>query len=126
MHFSVAVTVVWVVAIMNLINLIDGLDGLAGGVSLMLMSLLAYLAYSEGFVFFGTVLGMVGAILDFLFIITTGESLYGGLGSVCNWLCYCNGLLLNTQKGTVIAAMIAPVLALPSYCDVAFAIIRRV
>lgn len=127
-YFSIVITVVWVVAIMNLINLIDGLDGLAGGVSLMLMSLLAYLAFRESVLFsFILSVGMVGAILGFLFHNFPPAKVYmGDSGAYLIGFIIATVSLHNSQKGTVLAAMIAPVLALAlPICDVAFAIIRR-
>lgn len=126
--FSIFVTVIWIVALMNLINLIDGLDGLAGGVGLMLMCLLAYLAYQENVVFSALLaLGMVGAILGFLFHNFPPAKVYmGDSGAYLIGYVIAAISLLNTQKGTVLAAMIAPMLALAlPICDVAFAIIRR-
>ena len=126
--FSIFITVAWIVALMNLINLIDGLDGLAGGIGLMLMCLLAYLAYEGGVVISLILsLGMVGAVLGFLFHNFPPAKVYMGdsgaylLGYVIAALS-----LLNSEKGTVLAAMIAPVLALAlPISDVAFAIFRR-
>lgn len=126
--FGIFVTVVWVVALMNLINLIDGLDGLAGGVGLMLMCLLAYLAYS-GNVFFSLVLslGMCGAIFGFLFHNFPPAKVYmGDSGAYLIGYVIATISLLNAEKGSVLAALIAPLLALAlPICDVAFAIIRR-
>jgi len=126
--FSVFVTVAWIVALMNLINLIDGLDGLAGGVGLMLMCLLAYLAY-QGNVAFSLLLslGMVGAILGFLCHNFPPAKIYmGDSGAYLIGYVIAAISLLNSEKGTVLAAMIAPMLALAlPICDVAFAIIRR-
>lgn len=127
-HFSLFVTVFWIVAIMNLINLIDGLDGLAGGIGLMLMCLLGYLAYSEGsattLVFS---LGMTGAILGFLFHNYPPAKVYmGDSGAYLIGYVIATISLLNSEKGSVLAALIAPVIALAlPICDVAFAIIRR-
>jgi UDP-GlcNAc:undecaprenyl-phosphate/decaprenyl-phosphate GlcNAc-1-phosphate transferase len=126
--FSLVVTVFWIVAIMNLINLIDGLDGLAGGIGLMLMCLLAYLAYSAGISFsFILSLGMVGAILGFLFHNFPPAKVYmGDSGAYLIGYVIATISLLNSEKGTVLAALIAPVLALAlPICDVAFAILRR-
>ncbi|MFU8847800.1 MAG: MraY family glycosyltransferase [Opitutales bacterium] len=126
--FGIFVTVFWVVALMNLINLIDGLDGLAGGVGLMLMCLLAYLAY-EGAVFFSLILslGMCGAILGFLFHNFPPAKVYmGDSGAYLIGYVIATISLLNAEKGSVLAALIAPVLALAlPICDVAFAIMRR-
>lgn len=126
--FSILATVVWVVAMMNLINLIDGLDGLAGGVGLMLMCLLAYLAYA-GNTFFSFILalGMCGAILGFLFHNFPPAKVYmGDSGAYMIGYLIATIALINAEKGSVMAALIAPVLALAlPICDVAFAIIRR-
>ena len=126
--FSVALTVIWFVAMMNLINLIDGLDGLAGGIGLMLMALLAYLGFHEGLAL-STILalGMVGAILGFLFHNFPPAKVYmGDSGAYLIGYTIAALALLNSQKGTVAAALIAPVLALAlPIADVAFAMLRR-
>jgi len=126
--FGIFITVGWIVAIMNLINLIDGLDGLAGGIGLMLMSLLAYLAYQGGVAFSLILsLGMCGAILGFLFHNFPPAKVYmGDSGAYLIGYVIASISLINSEKGTVLAALIAPVLALAlPICDVAFAIIRR-
>jgi UDP-GlcNAc:undecaprenyl-phosphate GlcNAc-1-phosphate transferase len=126
--FSLLFTVGWFVAIMNLINLIDGLDGLAGGVGLMLMMLLVYLGADQGIVF-STVLalGMMGAIIGFLFHNFPPAKCYmGDSGAYLIGYTIAALSLLNTQKGAVIAALIAPALALAlPIVDVAFALLRR-
>ncbi|WP_269526969.1 MraY family glycosyltransferase [Coraliomargarita parva] len=126
--FSIFLTVAWFVAMMNLINLIDGLDGLAGGIGLMLMALLAYLGY-EGGVVISTILalGMVGAILGFLFHNFPPAKVYmGDSGAYLIGYVIAALSLMNSHKGTVIAALIAPVLALAlPIVDVGFAILRR-
>ncbi|HKK17875.1 MAG TPA: MraY family glycosyltransferase, partial [Opitutales bacterium] len=126
--FGIFFTVAWVVALMNLINLIDGLDGLAGGIGLMLMCLLAYLAYRAGSAFSLILsLGMCGAILGFLFHNFPPAKVYmGDSGAYLIGYVIAAISLLNSEKGTVLAALIAPVLALAlPICDVAFAILRR-
>jgi len=126
--FSVFITVGWIVALMNLINLIDGLDGLAGGIGLMLMCLLAFLAYEGGIAFSMILsLGMVGAILGFLFHNFPPAKVYmGDSGAYLIGYVIASISLLNSEKGTVLAALIAPVLALAlPISDVAFAILRR-
>ena len=122
------VTVGWFVAIMNLINLIDGLDGLAGGVGLMLMGLLAYLGITQGIVLSSLLaLGMVGAILGFLFHNFPPAKVYmGDSGAYMIGYVIAALSLLNSEKGAVLAALIAPALALAlPIADVAFAMIRR-
>lgn len=121
------VTVIWLVALTNLINLIDGIDGLAGGISLMMMILLVYFGFNAPT--FGTLLavGMAGALLGFLYFNFPPARIYMGDGGA-----YFLGFLIgalsitNSQKGTVAAALIAPIfaLALP-IADVALAIMRR-
>lgn len=126
--FGIFITVGWVVALMNLINLIDGLDGLAGGIGLMLMCLLAYFAYKGGVAFSLILsLGMCGAILGFLFHNFPPAKVYmGDSGAYLIGYVIASISLINSEKGTVLAALIAPVLALAlPISDVAFAIIRR-
>jgi UDP-GlcNAc:undecaprenyl-phosphate GlcNAc-1-phosphate transferase len=121
-------TVFWLVAFTNLINLIDGVDGLAAGISLMVMALLVYVGL-HGRQPFATACGagMCGALLGFLRYNFPPASIYLGDGGAY-FLGFLLGLLsmLNAQKGTVAAALIAPlfVLALP-ILDVALAILRR-
>ncbi len=126
--FSIFITIGWIVALINLINLIDGLDGLAGGIGLMLMCLLAYLAFKGGVAFSLILsLGMCGAILGFLFHNFPPAKVYmGDSGAYLIGYVIAAISLINSEKGTVLAALIAPVLALAlPICDVAFAIIRR-
>ena len=126
--FSLFLTIGWFVAIMNLINLIDGLDGLAGGVGLMLMTLLAYLGIHQG-IEFSIILsiGMVGAILGFLFHNFPPAKCYmGDSGAYMIGYVIAALSLMNSEKGAVLAALIAPALALAlPIVDVAFALIRR-
>ncbi len=125
---SMALTVLWIVAIMNLINLIDGLDGLAGGIGLMLMCLLAYLAFQGGVAISLILsLGMIGAILGFLFHNFPPAKVYmGDSGAYLIGFVIASISLINSEKGTILAALIAPVLALAlPIADVAYAMLRR-
>jgi UDP-GlcNAc:undecaprenyl-phosphate GlcNAc-1-phosphate transferase len=125
---SLGVTVAWIVTIMNLINLIDGLDGLAGGIGLMLMALLSFLAYSSGIAISLILsLGMMGAILGFLFHNFPPAKVYmGDSGAYLIGFVIAAISLLNSEKGTVLAALIAPLLALAlPIADVSFAMLRR-
>lgn len=127
-HLSLALTIFWFVAMMNLINLIDGLDGLAGGIGLMLMALLAFLAFNNNAHFSAIVaIGMVGAILGFLFHNFPPAKVYmGDSGAYLIGFTIAALSLLNSQKGTVVAALVAPVLALAlPIADVSFAMLRR-
>ena len=125
---SVPLTVLWFVAIMNLINLIDGLDGLAGGIGIMLMLLLAYLGYEKGVAFSLILsLGMIGAIFGFLFHNFPPARVYmGDSGAYAIGYVIAALSLLNSEKGAVVAALLAPTLALAlPIIDVSFAMLRR-
>lgn len=120
------VTVFWLVAMTNLINLIDGVDGLAGGIAFMLMLLLTAVGSGMDLV---SVLaaGMAGALVAFLRFNFPPAKIYLGDGGAY-FLGFLIGCLTiyNSHKGTVVAALIAPlfVLALP-ILDTSFAMLRR-
>ena len=126
--FGLLFTVLWFVAMMNLINLIDGLDGLAGGIGLMLMVLLAYLGVRQGGQFSSVLaIGMIGVIFGFLLHNFPPAKCYmGDSGAYLIGYMIAALSLLNSQKGAVMAAMIAPVMALAlPILDVAYALLRR-
>ena len=120
------VTVLWLVAITNLINLIDGVDGLAGGISLMLMILLAIVGGGGNCVSY-LASGLIGALLGFLWFNFPPAKIYMGDGGAYSlgFLIACL-TIVSSQKGTIIAALIAPLfaLALP-ILDTSIAILRR-
>ena len=124
--WSCLVTVVWLVALTNLINLIDGVDGLAGGICLMLMILLVYVGGTVGPTSF-IAAGMAGALLAFLWFNFPPARIYMGDGGAY-FLGFLVGCLAisSSQKGTVFAALTAPlfVLTLP-ILDTSLAILRR-
>ncbi|HOX57641.1 MAG TPA: MraY family glycosyltransferase [Candidatus Paceibacterota bacterium] len=124
--WGVFITVAWLVGMTNLINLIDGVDGLAGGICLMLMGLLAYVAHASGG-FDLMAAGMAGALVGFLYFNFPPARIYLGDGGAY-LLGFQIGLfaILSSHKGTVFAALAAPlfVLALP-IVDTALAIMRR-
>jgi UDP-GlcNAc:undecaprenyl-phosphate GlcNAc-1-phosphate transferase len=126
--WSWLVTVFWLVALTNVINLCDGIDGLAGGISLMLMGLLTFLGNDPemSFPVFCSA-GLFGALLGFLRYNFPPAKIYMGDGGAY-FLGFLIAMLtlLHSQKGTVVAALIAPlfVLALP-ILDVTVAILRR-
>lgn len=121
-------TVLWLVALTNLINLIDGMDGLAGGISLMVMALLLFVGMESppGFAVLCTA-AVCGALIGFLCYNFPPASIYLGDGGAY-LLGFLAGIfsMLHSEKGTVAAALIAPlfVLALP-IIDVSLAILRR-
>jgi UDP-GlcNAc:undecaprenyl-phosphate GlcNAc-1-phosphate transferase len=124
--WSWPVTVFWLVAMTNLINLIDGVDGLAGGISLMLMLLMSVVGGNIGSVPF-VAAGMTGALLAFLRFNFPPAKIYMGDGGAYFLGCLIGLLTIrSSQKGTVVAALIAPVfvLALP-ILDTSLAIVRR-
>lgn len=120
-------TVFWLVALTNLINLIDGIDGLAGGIALMLMCLLACFGFTGDPFSMLLTIGVAGAIIGFLCFNFPPARIYMGDGGA-----YFLGFLIaaltitSSRKGTVAAALIAPIfaLALP-IADVTLAILRR-
>ncbi|HOF70398.1 MAG TPA: MraY family glycosyltransferase [Verrucomicrobiota bacterium] len=119
-------TIFWLVGMTNLINLIDGVDGLAAGICLMLMVLLAYVGHQGGS--FGLLAsGMAGALLAFLWFNFPPARIYLGDGGAY-FLGFQIGLfaIVSSHKGTVFAALIAPLfaLALP-IVDTVLAILRR-
>jgi UDP-GlcNAc:undecaprenyl-phosphate GlcNAc-1-phosphate transferase len=124
--WGVLLTVLWLVGMANLINLIDGMDGLAGGICLMLMGLLAYVGNDIGS--FGLLSsGMAGALVGFLCFNFPPARIYLGDGGAY-FLGFQIGLfsIVNSHKGTVFVALVAPlfVLALP-ILDTTLAILRR-
>lgn len=125
--WSLPMTMFWLVALTNLINLVDGIDGLAGGICLMLMGLLAYVSFSGETFVLCIAIGMAGALLGFLKYNFPPARIYLGDGGAY-FLGYLIGALTiqNSNKGTIVAALIAPVLALGlPIIDVAFSIVRR-
>lgn len=120
-------TVLWLVAMTNLINLIDGIDGLAGGIALMLMCLLAFVGINGNPVHLIIAVGLAGGLLAFLRFNFPPARIYLGDGGA-----YFLGFLIgamtivNSQKGTVLAALVAPIIALGlPIIDTALAIVRR-
>jgi len=122
------VTVFWLVALTNVINLIDGIDGLAGGIAMMMMGLLAYVGVGGHFVYPILIsAGMFGALLAFLRYNFPPAKIYmGDSGAYLLGFLIAIMTLVHSQKGTIMAALIAPMfaLALP-IVDVILAILRR-
>ena len=126
--FGFISTILWLVTFTNLINLIDGIDGLAAGVCLMLMCLLANLGMgAESGVSMLLPIGVAGGLVGFLRFNYPPARIYMGDGGAY-FLGFLIGALsiVNSNKGTVVAALIAPAfaLALP-IVDVGLAILRR-
>ncbi len=126
--FGYLATVLWLVSLTNLINLIDGIDGLAGGIGLMLMLLMANLGETDRLDFCALLaFGVAGSLLGFLKYNYPPARIYMGDGGAY-FLGFLIGILsiVNSNKGTVAAALIAPAfaLALP-IVDVSLAILRQ-
>lgn len=124
--WGVPITILWLVVMTNLINLVDGMDGLAGGICLMLMVLVAVVGHHVGS-FELLACGMAGALVGFLRFNLPPARIYLGDGGAY-FLGFQLGLfsLINSQKGAIYAALVAPlfVLALP-ITDAALAVLRR-
>lgn len=123
---SYLLTVVWLVGLTNLINLVDGLDGLAGGICLMLMALLVAMGGGSSSMSLATA-AVAGALMGFLRYNFPPARIYMGDGGAY-FLGFFAGVasILSSQKGTVLAAFISPmmVLAFP-ILDTSIAILRR-
>lgn len=126
--WSFPLTVVWLVAIPNLINLIDGMDGLAGGFGMFLCLTLAFVGHYNGKpdTVFVTV-AMSGALAGFLFFNFPPAKIFlGDGGAYLIGFFIASASLVNSQKGSVMAALLVMVLALGvPILDTLFAIVRR-
>ena len=122
------VTVLWLVAMTNLINLIDGIDGLAGGIGVLMMGLLAWVGFSlEGGFYTLLCVGILGALLGFLRFNFPPARIYMGDGGAY-FIGFFIGLISieTSNKGTVAAALTAPLLALAlPIIDTSLALLRR-
>lgn len=125
---ALPVTLFWLVAMTNLINLIDGIDGLAGGIGVLLTGLLAWVGMGTGSGFYSLLcLGLMGALVGFLRFNFPPAKIYMGDGGAY-FLGFFIGLLSieTSNKGTVVAALAAPVLALAlPILDTTLALVRR-
>ena len=94
----------------------------------MLMILLVYLSFQKGTLISGILaLGMTGALLGFLFHNFPPAKVYmGDSGAYLIGYVIAALSLMNAEKGTVLAALLAPTLALAlPIADVGFAMLRR-
>jgi UDP-GlcNAc:undecaprenyl-phosphate GlcNAc-1-phosphate transferase len=125
---ALPITVLWLVAITNLINLIDGMDGLAGGIGVFLMALLAWVGMATENGFYSLVcVGTLGGLLGFLRYNFPPAKVYLGDGGAY-FLGFLIGLLSiqTSNKGTVVAGLAAPAIALAlPIIDTTLAILRR-
>ena len=122
------VTVIWLVAMTNLINLIDGIDGLAAGIGVMLMALLAWVGFSTaGGLYSMLCIGVLGALLGFLRFNFPPARIYMGDGGAYFIGFFIGAVSIETSnKGTVLAALAGPMLALAlPVIDTTLALLRR-
>ncbi|MFM1768570.1 MAG: hypothetical protein RJA22_1099 [Verrucomicrobiota bacterium] len=126
--FALPVTVLWLVAMTNLINLIDGIDGLAGGIGVLLMGLLAWVGLGTANGLYSLLcVGVLGGLLGFLRFNLPPARIYMGDGGAY-FLGFFIGLvsIQTSNKGSVVAALAAPVLALAlPILDTSLALVRR-
>jgi UDP-GlcNAc:undecaprenyl-phosphate GlcNAc-1-phosphate transferase len=75
------ITILWVIGIMNSINMLDNMDGVVSSISVVIiLSILTYLTYNKVFepFFFITGLGVVAALIGFLFFNWHPSKIYMG------------------------------------------------
>ncbi len=110
---SLPVTVFWLISLTNLMNLIDGIDGLAGGMALMLMGLMVYIGLgTQGFTFL-LAAGMAGSVYAFLTYNFPPARIYLGDGGAYFLGFLAAGMAIaNSNKGTLMASLLAPLMAL--------------
>jgi UDP-GlcNAc:undecaprenyl-phosphate/decaprenyl-phosphate GlcNAc-1-phosphate transferase len=122
------VTVLWLVGVTNLVNLVDGIDGLAAGMTLLLMMLISLLSGMSGnFFSLFLSLGMVGALLGFLYYNFPPAKIFlGDGGAYFLGFLIAELALLNSNKGEIAVALIVPFFALGlPIIDTCFAVFRR-
>ncbi len=127
--WAVPLTVIWLVGITNTVNLIDGLDGLAAGVSVIASVTFLIVGIIDNQVppillLTAGLAGVSGAFLFYNFypaVIFMGDS-----GSLFLGFSLATVGVMGALKGTTIATLVIPVLALgvPIY-DTVLAIFRR-
>ena len=126
---NLLITIIWFVAIINAFNLIDGFDGVASG-----LGVIAALGIAGSFVFRGLthdviiMVALIGACLGFLKYNRSPASIFlGDCGSMFIGYTLANVTLSTMSKGTGLAAIWVPMLALgvPVF-DTFLAVWRRV
>ncbi len=121
-------TIIWIVSVTNLINLVGGIDSLAGGLAFLMMLLLGILGCLAGNIFMLFLcLGMAGAILGFLYYNFPPAKIFmGDGGAYFLGALIAEMALINSNKGEVAVALIAPFLALGlPIIDASYTIFRR-
>ena len=125
---SVLVTLVWFVGLENTTNFLDGVDGLAAGVVAIVAATLLLAAINRNETSIVILAGaLIGACIGFLLFNWHPARIFMG-DSGSNFLGFTLAALsvLSVAKGTVVLALIVPVLALAiPIGDTAWAIVRR-
>jgi len=123
------VTVVWIVLIVNAFNLIDGYDGLASGLAaIAALGIAATLIYRHLPLEALLLVGFIGACIGFLkYNIHPAAVFLGDTGSMFLGLVLATVTLSTASKGTAVAAILVPLLALgiPIF-DTMLAVWRRI
>lgn len=121
-------TVLWVIGITNAINLVDGIDGLACGVSFFAAATTAIISIYNGNVVGAVIMtALAGACLGFLpYNFNPARIFLGDTGSLFLGMTLAVSALLTSQKGTLAASLLIPVLVLGfPIIDTLLAMVRR-
>jgi UDP-GlcNAc:undecaprenyl-phosphate GlcNAc-1-phosphate transferase len=125
---SLLLTLLWFVSLQNTINLIDGVDGLAAGVVAIVAGTLLLAAINRNETGIVILAGaLIGACIGFLLFNWHPARIFMG-DSGSNFLGFALAALsvLSVAKGTVVLALVVPVVALAiPIVDTAWAIVRR-
>jgi UDP-GlcNAc:undecaprenyl-phosphate/decaprenyl-phosphate GlcNAc-1-phosphate transferase len=125
---AIPLTLIWFVSLENTINLVDGVDGLAAGVVAIVAGTLLLAAINRNETGIVILAGaLIGACIGFLLFNWHPARIFMG-DSGSNFLGFTLAALsvLSVAKGTVVLALIVPVVALAiPIVDTAWAIVRR-
>jgi UDP-GlcNAc:undecaprenyl-phosphate/decaprenyl-phosphate GlcNAc-1-phosphate transferase len=125
---SILLTLAWFVGLENTVNFMDGVDGLAAGVVAIVAGTLVLAAINRGETDIVILAGaLIGACIGFLFFNWHPARVFMG-DSGSNFLGYALAALsvLSVAKGTIVVALIVPILGLAiPIVDTAWAILRR-
>ncbi|WCJ59753.1 MraY family glycosyltransferase [Fontisphaera persica] len=121
-------TLLWLVGITNAINLVDGIDGLASGVAFFAATTIAVISiYNDNVVGAVIMTALAGACLGFLpYNFNPARIFLGDTGSLFLGMTLAVSSLLTSQKGTLAASLLIPVLVLGfPVIDTLLAMVRR-
>ncbi|MCX8157020.1 MAG: undecaprenyl/decaprenyl-phosphate alpha-N-acetylglucosaminyl 1-phosphate transferase [Verrucomicrobiae bacterium] len=121
-------TLLWLIGITNAINLVDGIDGLACGVSFFAAATIAAISiYNDNTVGAVIMTALAGACLGFLpYNFNPARIFLGDTGSLFLGMTLAVSALVTSQKGTLAASLLIPVLVLGfPIIDTLLAMVRR-